>query len=495
MKKFKDLLKGIKIKETWGDSRLLELVVKGVSEDSREVGEDFVFFSRRGTTSSGDDFIEEAVTRGAKWIIRETPVQKSLKGEVFQVRVENIREAMFSLTSEFYERPQDSLTLVGITGTNGKTSVAYFLKQASCFLGLPASYIGTLGYFAGDCSEEEKLPARETTPGIIKTLEVLKLAKEKGSKLVAIEVSSHALSQDRIKGLVFDVCAFTNLSPEHLDYHKNMEEYFNVKKKLFKEYLKPTGKGVISFETEWGKRLFEELKRELKGELIKVNTEGFRACFTSPEVLELNLNGKSYEVKTKVKGRYQAKNLATLAGILFALGFDDSSILKALEGLEPPPGRIECVASFNGGLVFVDYAHTPEALKEALSSVKDFVKPGSGGRVILVFGCGGNRDKTKRIPMGEVAEQLADYTIITSDNPRWEDPIEVIKDIEKGFKSPSKYEVEVDRRRAIERALELLKEGDVLLIAGKGHEEYQEVRGKRIPFSDKKVVKEVCFRK
>jgi len=480
MKRLKDLLSRDEVLEeymvNWDEE------ITGISDHSQSVKEGYIFVARRGTKLNGKEFIPEAIKRGAKLIIQEDSIDLDLYAP--QIRLKDFKETLGKLLSRFYDYPQNSITLVGITGTNGKTSSTFFIKALSSALGVKSGYIGSIYYDVG-----EVLPSRETTPSSFELFPFLKKAKDLGIKLLALEVSSHALDQDRIFGLNFSACGFTNLSRDHLDYHGDMESYFQAKKKLFTKYLKEDGAAVISFETEYGRRLFKELKASRPAlRLIFVNDDFFRvALIRRTPFLELTMEiaGKTYNVKTRLVGDFQAKNLGVALGVLYALGFPVDDLVKALPNLTNPPGRLELVGEKNGAYVFVDYAHTPDALRSALESLA----PLQRNRLIVLFGCGGNRDAGKRPLMGKVAEELSDLIILTSDNPRFEDPKMIIEDIKKGLTGMKPCYVWVDREEAIKSALEMLRAGDVLLIAGKGHEDYQEVQGKRIPFSDREVVK------
>ncbi len=473
-KALKEVLKGVDITEFCGD---LDIFITGVTEDSREVRPGYLFIARKGTQKSGEEFIEDAIKKGAVAILKEPPVlpEKS----VTQVIVKDSKREMGKVALNFFDNPQKKLKLIGITGTNGKTSTAFFARQALEKLGVKTGYIGTVFYDVG-----EKLPAKETTPSIIKLAELFNLLVKRGFEACVLEVSSHALEQRRLSELKFDVAGFTNLSRDHLDYHKDMESYYQSKKLLFTEHLIEKGGAVISFETKWGKRLLEELLSEcLHVRLFPVNTDSFKVeVLGRKEGITLLIERKEAEYKLHLSaiGDFQRFNLGVAWGLLVCLGIEESLLPDAFSGAVSPPGRLEVVGSFNGALLVVDYAHTPSALKAALLGIRPWVK----NRLILVFGCGGDRDKGKRALMGAVAEGLADLVIVTSDNPRSEDPQAIIEDILKGFKK-KKPLVIPDRREAIKQAVTLLEEGDVLLVAGKGHEDYQEIKGRRVPFSDK----------
>ena len=487
MKPLGELIKNLEIIKAYYGSQPIEnfapykcLKIKGISENSKEIEDGFIFVARKGTNLDGEAFIEEAIKNGALIIIRESDISpKETYPGTIQIQVKDIKKALSTLSLNFFENPQEKIFLIGITGTNGKTSVSYFTKNILNLLGFKCGYIGTLFY-----ETDRIIPALETTPSILKVASLLKEMADKDFKACVIEVSSHALHQDRLLGLFFDIAVFTNLSRDHLDYHQDMEDYYQAKKKLFRKYLKGNSKIVISLESEYGRRLAEELKDfspllvnngEIKGEILRKKNK---------LSLKIKIKDKEYEVSTQLLGDYQAKNLATTLGILLAMGYKIEDLLEPIKKLKNPIGRLELVAEYKGAKIFVDYAHTPEALAEALKSLSSIKE----NRLIVLFGCGGNRDKGKRPLMGKVASMLADGIILTSDNPRFEDPLKIIEDIEKGINSSKPCKIIPDRRSALEFAIKNLQEGDVLLVAGKGHETYQEIEGKRYPFSDQEEI-------
>ncbi len=480
MKQLKDILRLDETIETFKVN--WEEKIFGISDHSQDIKEGYIFVARRGTEKEGKDFIPEALKRGAKIILREDGIDQNL--EAPQIQLKDFKATLGKVLSRFYDHPERSITLIGITGTNGKTSATYFVKTLGSLVGVGSGYIGSIYYDVG-----EVLPSRETTPSSFVLFPLLKKAKDSGIKLLAMEVSSHALHQDRIFGITFSACGFTNLSRDHLDYHGDMESYFQAKKKLFTNYLQKDGVGAISFETDYGRRLFEELRTFYPNmKLLTVNDDFFRAkVIHRTPFLELSLDvaGKTYNVRTKLIGDFQARNLGVALGILYSLGFSLEALIQALPSLSNPPGRLELVGVKNGAYVFVDYAHTPDALKSALESLVPLKKK----KLIVLFGCGGNRDAGKRPLMGKVAEELSDLIILTSDNPRFEDPEKIIGDIKKGLIGSKPCYEWVDRKTAIRSAIEMLREGDILLIAGKGHEDYQEIQGKRYPFSDREIAK------
>ena len=378
-----------------------------------------------------------------------------------------------------------NLKIIGITGTNGKTTTAFLIYHLLKKIGQKTSLIGTIKYIIGP----KAYKARLTTPGFVEMGEIFKKIKESESDFVVIEVSSHGLVQGRVKGLKFSRCLFTNLSRDHLDYHKTMKNYFNAKKKLFFSQ-----KNLISFiniDDSYGKKIAKGLNKafsfaikalaDFKAENISLRKDG--SCFEIVSLLE------RYQIKTNLCGRYNILNILGAVSLVSSLGFPLSKVVKAVNSFKPPLGRLEPVAKD----LFVDYAHTPDALNNTLGNLRE-----SGyEKIVCLFGCGGDRDKGKRSLMGQVASLKADFTFITSDNPRSEDLLKICSQIEKGFKNKN-YLVVVDRYKAIGLAIKFFlknkSNNSCLLIAGKGHEDYQIIKDKRIPFSDKRIVKQFLKR-
>ncbi len=454
-----------------------EVEIRGISDDSREVHPGFAFIAVPGLHHHGHEFVREALCRGASAIIaeKELPLPEGVGLCVFQ----DTKKVLPLLAGRFYRFPERELKLIGVTGTNGKTSVSFFVKDLLQYFGQKAGLIGTVGYFCG----EEKEPATHTTPGPLKLREILARMLQDGAIYVVMEVSSHALSQGRLAGLSFEVGVFTNLSRDHLDYHGSMEAYFAAKRLLFENHLSSRGKAVINVVDAWGRRLLADLSspvikvgEDVRGMVIERSRKGFS--------FRLAYGSQEFTLATTLYGDFQLENLLLACSCGLALGYPFAEVVEALRSVSAPPGRLELVAEKNGALVFVDYAHTPEALRRALLSLRPLAE-----RLIVLFGCGGERDRGKRPLMGKVAEEMADIVILTSDNPRGEEPQKIISDIIEGMKARP-FVIE-DRREAIERALSLLREGDILLVAGKGHETYQEVAGKRYPFADQIVIREI----
>jgi len=378
-----------------------------------------------------------------------------------------------------------NLKIIGITGTNGKTTTAFLIYHLLRKMGQETSLIGTIKYIIGPKAYKAKL----TTPGFIDLSKILKKIKNTGSNFVVIEASSHGLFQGRAKGLKFSRCLFTNLSRDHLDYHKTMSNYFSAKKKLF--FPQKGALSLINVDDYYGKKIFRGLNRVLsfaiqasadfRAENIVLKKKG--SCF------EIVSSQKRYFVKTHLCGKYNILNILGAIGLVSSLGFPLSELVKAVSSFKSPEGRLEPVASD----IFIDYAHTPDALGNVLGNLRQ-----SGyEKIICLFGCGGNRDRGKRRLMGQIAAAKADFTFITSDNPRSEDPSKICLQIKQGFKKKN-YLVVIDRRKAIKEAIKFFRQNKAsnscLLITGKGHEDYQIIRDKRIPFSDKKIVQQFLKR-
>ncbi|OAQ20134.1 UDP-N-acetylmuramoyl-L-alanyl-D-glutamate--2,6-diaminopimelate ligase [Thermosulfurimonas dismutans] len=476
--KLEALLQDFEVREVRGS---LEVEIAGLEEDSRRLAPGYLFVARRGTRVDGHAFIREAVARGAVAVVREDELDSKLP--VTQIRVADSAEALGRLCAAFYGHPERRLALIGITGTNGKSSVAWMLRTALRRAWGSCGLIGTLLYDTGGRVRK----ALETTPPPVTLYALLSEMVKNGAETAVLEVSSHALDQKRVAGLVFQIGVFTNLSWDHLDYHGDFETYFATKKKLFMEYLASDGLAVVNVTDPWGKRLVEDLPkgmsvfavgRDFTGEILS-RSKGLKLRILEPE--------GEFIVETGLFGDFQKENLLLVWAVLRGLGYRPEEVAKFLSGVSAPPGRLEPVAQFRQARIFVDYAHTPEALRTALLSVRKL----ASGKVLCVFGCGGNRDPGKRPFMGRVAAELADRLFITSDNPRFEDPEKIIRDILTGINGSASYRVILDRREALRIAISELSPGDVLLVAGKGHEDYQEIQGKRYPFSDAEEIRHI----
>lgn len=450
--------------------------VCGITADSRDVKTNHIFVAIKGTQVDGHDFVKDALQRGARWVFVERDV--GLKDERI-VKVESTRDILGCLSSLFYGEPSKNIKVIGITGTNGKTTSTHILESLLNRAGIKTGLIGTIYYRLNKKVYEYE---GRTTPDPIKWHSTLKAMKEDGAEAVVCEVSSHALDQKRVWGTSFDTIAFTNLSQDHLDYHGTMEEYFRAKSRLFTEY--EYRQAIINADDPWGQRLIKMAKAvKTYGKSGDLDIKDFTTDFEGSRI-RVEYEGKEYSFFSNLKGSFQAYNLSL--GILFGFlwGFSPEVVQEGIREVYVP-GRFETYRG-DGFIVVVDYAHTPDALEKVLRTAKALAK----NRLISVFGAGGNRDRGKRPLMGEVAESISDLVVLTSDNPRFEEPQAIIQDILEGIKDRKKVLIEPDRRMAIELSISLAREGDVIVVAGKGHEDYQEIKGVKYPFKDSEVVKE-----
>ncbi len=483
--KTKELVKAINVKKT---HNLNNLEVEGIAYDSRKVKQNFVFVALKGSSADGHQFINDAVSRGAKTIVA-TRKNAILPSDVGEVIVDDTRKALHDLASVFYGEPSKKIRLAGITGTNGKTTTAFILKQILESSGNKCGLIGTISYQVG----ERVISSVNTTPESLDLQKMFSDMLEQNCTWAVMEVSSHGIAQDRIAKLHFDTAIFTNIaSHEHLDYHKNFKGYLKAKLKFFEKYLQESGKenktGIVNIDVPYSGYFIKALagngikcvtfgrgKSNVRLVEYKINKDGNRII--------AEVNGKKDEFHTKIRGLGNVYN--TLAGIAFATTQNISLeiVKKGLESISSVPGRFESVDEGQPFDVIVDYAHTHHALQNLLKSVKEL----NPRRIILVFGCGGDRDRSKRPLMGRVAVRMADIVFITSDNPRSENPEDIIRDIEKGipFFHRKRYVSIADRKRAIKEAISLAGEGDCVVIAGKGHETFQILASTTIPFDDR----------
>lgn len=447
--------------------------VRGVACDSRKVKPGYVFFAIEGNKVDGNLFIEEAFNRGAIFAVseREHPDSRVLK-------VSDIKSALASFCSEFYKSPCKELKLIGITGTNGKTTTTHIVEKILLNAGFQTGLIGTIGY---KTSKRTYISSKLTTPDVLTLNRVLNLMRKDGARWVVMEVSSHALDQRRIEGCEFFAVGFTNLSRDHLDYHRDMESYFLAKARLFRDYKYEFA--LINSDDDYGKRLINLCKNPISfGKDGDLKILDFKTDFEGSKI-KLGFRGQIFEFYSSLIGDFQAYNIAMGVGFGLLLGIEKDLIEIALREIKVP-GRFETYRG-DGFVVVVDYAHTPDALKKLLLSARKLAK----NRLICVFGAGGDRDRGKRPLMGDVASRYCDFCVITSDNPRSEEPKSIANDIIEGFRGKH-YTMELDRKIAINVAIELAKEGDVVVVAGKGHEPYQEINGVRYRFKDSEVVLE-----
>lgn len=470
-----------------------DIVVRGLVQDSRMIEPGDAFVAIAGFGAHGLSFVDQARQKGASAILYEPPAPAGMDVPRDAIAVPGLRARMGAMADRFHAYPSRDMKVVGVTGTNGKTSTVQLLAQAWHIRGTRCGSVGTLG--AGMYGEV--VPTGFTTPLVLQMHALLAQLRDAGARAVAMEVSSHALDQGRVDGVHFDVGVFTNLTRDHLDYHGDMATYGAAKARLFAwPELKAA---VINLDDEYGRVLYPQLPATVQG--VGVSSRGQDTATLRAEGLRLDASGiafdlaaagESHPVQSRLLGRFNVDNLLAVAGVLYALGDSLLEISRTLSRLQPIHGRMN---RLGGGtdeqgrrlpLIVIDYAHTPDALEQALSSLRDHV----AGRLICVFGCGGERDTGKRPQMAAVAERLADRVIITDDNPRNEDGDRIVADIMAGFAKPEAVTVLRDRRQAIGRAIEEAGEDDIVLIAGKGHEPYQEINGVKHPFDDTGVARQ-----
>jgi len=478
-----DLLKGAPVLTLTGDPRT---EIAGLAYASRDVAPGFLFAALKGEKRDGFEFVPEAMDRGAAAILSDRPRPEGLAAAWIQVF--DPREVLALAAANFYGHPAKRLKMVGITGTKGKTTLTYLLEAILTKAGLTAGIIGTISYRGPGFVRE----AARTTPEAPDLQRLLAGMLEAGVTHCIMEVSSHALDRRRVSRIGFDVAVFTNLGGDHLDYHLTMEDYFAAKKRLFFLNDKPKRTAVVNDDDPWGKRLIAELPMTtigygtgpaalVRAERPKLDGLGIEALIRFP--------GGQVAVSSPPPGRHNLSNILAAFSAALALGLPATVIRDGIAAMGQVPGRFERVPSSLGFQVYVDYAHTEASLRSILETARD-LRP---ARLLVVFGAGGDRDRGKRPRMGEAASELADRIYLTSDNPRSEDPLAILKDIEKGLvKTGAKsFAVIPDRREAIAKALAEAKPGDIVILAGKGHETYQEIRGVRLPFSDVDVAREI----
>lgn len=475
--KISELLKGIDYVMVNGNS---DAEVENIQYDSRKINKGDIFVAIEGFSTDGHNFINAALNKGAAAII----VQKNVKvnSGCAVIKVEDSRKALAVAASNFYDNPSKKMKLIGITGTNGKTTSTYMIRAILEAAGYKVGIIGTIANFIG----EKKVPAHRTTPESLELHELFKTMVDNGVEYCVMEVSSHSLALNRVYGIKFTSAIFTNLTQDHLDFHKTFEEYFNAKAILFKNALC----AVINSDDEYGRRLIDLASG------TKVTYAVMAPCDVKAENINMNSRGTEFEIKYGNKlekvnlmlpGKYNVYNALCAAAVCLHEGINIDQVKKGLSEISVP-GRCEIVTkNYNLGFeVIVDYAHSPDGLYNILNTVREFTK----GRLISVFGCGGDRDKTKRPIMGKIASELSDIAVVTSDNPRSEEPDGIIKDILEGIEKDN-YIVIENRRNAIENAIEIAQPGDVIVVAGKGHEDYQEIKGKTIHFDEREIIREI----
>jgi UDP-N-acetylmuramoyl-L-alanyl-D-glutamate--2,6-diaminopimelate ligase len=495
----KKLIKELKPLKIYGD---LDTTISGISYDSRMVSEGDLFISIKGMITDGHLYIKEALSKGAKAFVVEK--WQGWIDKQPQILVDNSRVALAKLSNVFYEEPTSNIKLIGVTGTNGKTTTTYLIDSILNQSGKKCGLIGTIECRIGN----NKLFGERTTPESLDLCRFLRMMIDRNIKYCVIEVSSHALDLHRVDFFNFYGVVFTNLTHEHLDYHKSIENYFNAKKKLFTGENSITAKiAVINNDDKWGIKLSKATKinqikyslRDISNKNTHINNSNINNICICAKNIKLSMKGTQFlvvtpigdfKINTKLIGEFNVYNILAAISIAINLGISIDDIKSGIEIMKNIPGRFEKIDEGQPFYVIIDYAHTPGGIESLIKTVRKI----SMGRIISLFGCGGDRDKAKRPIMGAISGGLSDYVIITNDNPRSEKEEEIAHQIEEGVlktKAKDSYLIQLDRRKAIETALEIANEGDNVLIMGKGHEKYQQFSDFSIPFDDREVTRKL----
>ncbi len=490
MIRLKEILNCLKDKKIYGST---DIMVRGISNDSRKVGKNFIFVCIVGEKENGEDYISSALSNGATIIVTERKLDIK---DVTLVVTPDTRYSLAVLSSEFYKNPSRKLKMIGVTGTNGKTTITYFLESIFSVNGNKVGVLGTVSYRLG----KKVIPSFTTTPSCVQLQEILSKMVKENFDIAVMEVSSHALLQHRVTNCEYDIAIFTNLTPDHLDYHQTMEEYLNAKTRLFAELGKNSKKkgqkfAIINIDDEASKYIIEKTKVPVVKYGIKTKGDFFA------KKIEFNLEYTSFilctpqgdvSIRLNLIGRHNVYNALASSAAAQVQGVSIDKIKEGLEALKFVPGRFEIISEGQNFTCVVDFAHSPDALKRTIHTARHL----NPKRIITVFGCGGDRDRSKRPLMGEIAVKNSDFVWITSDNPRSEDPKKIVTDIEVGIKriGSTNYKVVLDRRKAIQEALDYAAEKDFVLIAGKGHETCQ-ILSAIIPFDERKIVRDMLRKK
>ena len=469
-----------------------DIDVHRIQYDSRKVERGDCFVALKGVGTDGHKFAETAVERGAKIVVLEDdstlPDPYFMHNHVVKIVVPDSRKALAVMSANFFGLPSRALTMVGVTGTNGKTTTTHLIKSIMESSGEKVGLIGTIEYVVGD----QVIPASHTTPESLELNDLLSQMLKSGCKSVSMEVSSHALHQSRVYGIDFDVAVFTNLTQDHLDYHRTMEEYFHAKKILFNS-LSGDSVAVTNADDVWGMKIVSATnvrrlsygisgKADIQATDVRLSLDGTTFTITA--------ENETQTLTSPLVGRFNVYNVLAAYATGLALGCPHEAIAAGISRVKNVRGRFERIASPRGWTVIIDYAHTPDALDKCLWTIHDVQPRENRGRIITVFGAGGDRDRTKRPLMGKIAGSLSDVVIVTSDNPRTEDPQQIMNEIIAGIPREAIVSQEPDRKRAIRAALQQARPGDIVLVAGKGHEDYQVIGREKIHFSDREIVQD-----
>lgn len=475
----KKIIKNLDIEYTKGE---LDLEIDDISYDSRSINKNSLFIAIEGFETDGHKYIEEAISKGAKAIVIEKNLDNYLD-EITYIKVKDSRKTMAYISAEFYEHPQKELKLIGITGTNGKTTTTKLIRSILEKAGYKTGLIGTIGNYIN----KEEIKSSRTTPNSLELNKLFNKMRKQGVEYVVMEVSSHAIDLKRVFNLDFEIAVFTNITQDHLDYHKTFDNYIKVKSKLFNQ-VKNNGYSIVNIDDDSANRIINSTNSKI----IKYSLNQ-KSDFQAKNI-DLNTSGVSFKINNfeekiylNITGKFNIYNALAAIAVASVLNIDYNTIKEGLEKIDGIPGRFELIKERQNFTVIVDYAHTADGMENVLKTIEDLVK----NKVIIVFGCGGDRDKDKRPKMGKVAAEYGDYIFITTDNPRSEKPESIIEDIEKGFiNNEKKYEIIVERKNAINNAIKMADENDIVVIFGKGHETYQVFKDQTIHFDDREVARE-----
>ena len=469
--------------ESMGTYNLCDVEITGITNDSRKVRPGYLYVAIKGYKADGHNFIKKSLECGAQAIVSEEKL--SLDTSIPQIVVRNTRKALSSLSCCFYNNPSQKINVVGVTGTNGKTTTTFLTKSIIEKAGYEAGLIGTINYQIG----EKMITAQETTPESVELQRLIAEMVAAKMKFAVMEVSSHSAIQHRIENIDFKTAVFTNITAEHLDYHKTISNYMNAKVELFKN-LRKDSFAVLNADDEFSEYFADRTNAKILWYGIKndadIKAEICRES-TSDIMIKLKYSGKEIDMKMPFVGVHNVYNVLAAVASAISLGFELDVIKSGIETAPTVPGRLESVPCNRGFEVVVDYAHTPHALETVLQALRNLVK----GRILLVFGCGGDRDKEKRPLMGRIADEKSDIFWLTNDNPRSEDPLNIIDGIKVGIKPRRSFHTQINRHKAIADALSEAKDGDLVLVAGKGHEKYQIIKDTITPFDDREVIKAI----
>ncbi len=479
--KLSNLLEGLNYEVVKGNC---DIEIKNINYDSRKIKEGDVFVCIKGFASDGHKFIDSAIEKGAKVIICEDDVL--INNDVTVIKFKDTRKALANIGAKYYDNPSEKLNIIGITGTNGKTTTAFMIKDILEKSGEKVGLIGTIANYIGN----KKIDTERTTPESLELQGLFKKMVDEGVKYCVMEVSSHSLELDRVYGVKFKVGIFTNLTRDHLDFHKTFENYYKAKYKLFQR----SKISIINIDDNYGVRITEDLRKENINNFMTYSIKNSADIMAKNEFLEsmdiifdLSIDGKTEKIILGIPGEYNVYNALGAIGGCYNLGINLENIKLGLSNVVVP-GRCERVSKkYNLPYeIIIDYAHTPDGLENILKTAREFTK----GRLISVFGCGGDRDKVKRPQMGKIGTELSDIAIITSDNPRSEDAESIINDVLEGIDKDNYIKI-VNRQDGIKKAMEIAKDGDVIVIAGKGHETYQILNTGKIHFDEREIIDEI----